>query len=419
MCTLLSFRPTLLVVGVALVTPLEPGHAQTVRDSAGVQIVENARATLPAARAWRIDPTPMVTIGANAADADTLNELNLVMGIRRLSDGRYAVGVQGSHAVRFYDANGKYVSSAGRRGQGPGEFRQVMGVWRTRGDTLVVLDNGELEIFTGAGKFVAQGASRALGDRFVYPEDVMPDGSYLGVMFNERTIPPAGRARQSRPLVRVSRDGERVDTVGSFMSAEEVFDGRNWWGEGVGFSGHSHLAGSENAFFTSSPVSGEITQRNFQGRVIRLIRLPDRGRKVGNEEIRDYREWRLTSPGENGRPMSPAMKARAEQALERTVYADKMPTFGKLLVDRSGNLWAQRFDHRSVFFTPGPVRTQTMTVASRWDVIDANGRWMTTVDLPARFMPVEIGADYIAGLGRDQDDIEQVRVYRLRKPDSQ
>ena len=403
---------------VAVLAPMATVSSQAVRDSGGIQIVENRSPGLSAARAWRIDPNPVVTIGGQQADTDTLYELNLVMGITRLSDGRYAVGVQASSAVRFFDANGKYVGSAGRRGQGPGEFRQVMGVWRTRGDTLVVLDNGELEIFTGAGKFVAQGASRARGDRFVYPEHVMPDGSYLGVLFDERTIPPAGRARQSRPLVRVSRDGERADTVGSFISAEEVFDGRNWWGERVGFSGHSHVVGSENGFFTSSPVSGEITQRNFQGRVTRLIRLPDRGRKAGNQEIRDYREWRLNSPGENGRPMSPAMKARAEQSLERAVYADKMPTFGKLLVDRSGNLWAQRFDYRSVFFTPGPVRTQTMPVASSWDVIDANGRWVTTVDLPARFTPVEIGADYIAGLGRDEDDMEQVRVYRLRKPDS-
>ena len=43
---------------------------------------------------------------------------------------------------------------------------------------------------------------------------------------------------------------------------------------------------------------------------------------------------------------------------------------------------------------------------------------ITTVDLPARFTPVEIGADYVAGLARDEDEIEQLRVYRLRKPES-
>jgi len=104
--------------------------------------------------------------------------------------------------------------------------------------------------------------------------------------------------------------------------------------------------------------------------------------------------------------------------LERTVFAERLPSFGSMIVDNAGNLWVQRYDFRSVFFIPGPVRTQTMSVASHWDVIDANGRWITTVDLPARFTPVEIGADYIAGLARDADEVEQVRVYRLRKPDS-
>ena len=114
--------------------------------------------------------------------------------------------------------------------------------------------------------------------------------------------------------------------------------------------------------------------------------------------------------------MQPAMKARFAQLLERTVFTEWLPPFGRLLVDRSGNLWVQRFDYRSAFFTPGPARTQTMPVPTRWDVLDFSGRWLCTVDLPERFTPVEIGTDYIAGVARDQDEIEQVRIYRLRKP---
>ena len=114
------------VVVVAVLSPLATVSSQVVRDSGGIQIVENRSPGLTAARAWRIDPTPILAIGGQQADTDTLNELNLVMGITRLSDGRYAVGVQASHAVRFYDARGKYLGFAGRKGQGPGEFQQIM-----------------------------------------------------------------------------------------------------------------------------------------------------------------------------------------------------------------------------------------------------------------------------------------------------
>lgn len=405
-----------LLAALAAISSAQPAQSQTTRDSAGIQIVDNTRATLPAARAWRVDPNPILTIGGQTADTDTLTELALVMGVARLSGGRFAIGVQASHAVRFYDARGRFVGFAGRKGAGPGEFRQIMGVRAIRGDTLVITDLGEVEIFSGEGKFVRQGASRARGDIFIYPVVVLDDGAYLGVQYNDRSIPPAGRSRRALSLVRVSRDGARLDTIGSVLSAEEVFDGRSPFGSRVAFSRGSLFAGNDTRLFTTSPVLSEITQLNPAGRTTRVIRLPNRGGKLGDEEIRDYRVWWLAMPGEDGRPMQPAAKARMAQQLERTVYADRLPAFGDLIVDRPGNLWAQRFDHRSVFFKPGPASTQTMPVASRWDILDDAGRWLCTVDLPARFTPVEIGADYVAGVARDEDDVEQVRVYRLRKP---
>lgn len=412
-------RRFLLLITAASTTPIAMAQSQAVRDSGGIQIVENRNPGLSAARAWRIDPAPLLTIGGQQADTDTLNELNLVMGITRLSDGRFAVGVQASHAVRFYDGRGKFVGFAGRKGQGPGEFQQIMGVWSTRGDTLAVLDLGAIEFFTGAGKFVAQGASRSRGDRFVYPSVVLSDGSYLGILYRDyRAPPPAGRSSHSTPIVRVSRDGLRVDTIGTWESPEEIFDGKQPWGAQVVFGATSVLEGDDNSFFVSSPTKPEIRQYTNAGKQTRLIRLPDRGVKTPDEAIQAYRAYVMTSPGEDGRPMPPAMKARFAQMLERTVYAERLPSFGAMIVDRSGNLWVQRYDYRSVFRTPGPVRTQTMTVASRWDVVDTNGRWITTVDLPERFTPVEIGGDYVAGLARDREEVEQVRVYRLRKPDS-
>jgi hypothetical protein len=359
-----------------------------------------------------------LVIGANAADTDTLNELLLVMGVTRLSDGRFAVGVQASNTIRFYDARGGFLGSAGRRGQGPGEFRQLMGVRPIRGDTLVVTDGGEVEIFSGDGRFVRQGASRSRGNRFVYPVIVINDGSYLGLLYDDGrgAPPPAGRSRRSYPVVHVSRDGTMIDSVGSFRDREEVFDGRAAWGYAVGFSAGSLLAGDNTSFYIASPTNAEISQFSLAGKPTRVARLAVRRAKTGDAAIRDYRAWYLAMPGEDGRPMQGAMKERRERQIEATVFAEWLPPFGHLIVDRSGNLWAQRYDYRSAFYTPGPVRTQTIPVATRWDVLDSTGRWLCTVDLPERFTPLEIGADYVAGVARDRDDLEQVRVYRLLKP---
>ena len=37
--------------------------------------------------------------------------------------------------------------------------------------------------------------------------------------------------------------------------------------------------------------------------------------------------------------------------------------------------------------------------------------------LPPRFQPLDIGPDYVLGLWRDADDVEQVRLYGLVKPE--
>src|SRR5688572_28151677 len=410
-------RPRLLITTIALCAVTLPASAQAVRDSAGIQIVDNARPFLTTARAWRIDPSPLLTIGGQSADADTMYELELVMGVTRLSDGRYAVGVQAASAVRFYDARGKSVGTAGRRGQGPGEFRQILNLRSMRGDTLLVTDLGEVEIFTGDGKFVAQGASRARGDRFVYPDLFLGDGSYIGRQYNDfGAPPPAGRKRESLPVVHVSRDGTRMDTIGTVLMNEQVFDGRQQWGMGVAYSGYSAVAGDDQRIFLSSPTSTEIRQLDLNGKITRLIRQPHPPVKTSAEATQAYRAWYLAAPGENGRPMPEAMKARMSEMLDRTVFAEEFPAFANMIVDKTGHLWVQRYDYRYELRTPGPSRIQTMTVPSRWNVHDSEGRWLCVVELPARFTPVEIGTDYVAGLGRDIDDVEQVRVYRLRKP---
>jgi hypothetical protein len=110
------------------------------------------------------------------------------------------------------------------------------------------------------------------------------------------------------------------------------------------------------------------------------------------------------------------MRARAEARLDQAVFRDEYPVYGTMMSDRSGNLWARRFDFRERLFRAGPVSTITISVPTRWDVIDPSGRWLCTVELPANFTPGDIGNDYIAGVARDADDVEMVRVYKLVKP---
>lgn len=413
----MPFVPHLVAALVfpALSHPQQP----VVRDSAGIQIVLNTQPILPAARAWRLDPKPTLEIGGpdQKTAGDTLYEFNLVMGIVRFADGRIAVGVQGASAIRFYDATGKFLKAAGRRGQGPGEFRQIMKVRMTRGDTLFVTDLGEVEYFTGRGEFVRQGASRsARAGNFIYPGAVFADGSYAGVDWNDRRPPPTGRAIRALPLLHVSADGSKIDSLGMTPAREGVFDGQSPFGREVVFASGRVLESDGQRLFSALPATYEIEELTRAGKVVRLIRRDAPRAPVTSAAKDAYRARVTSSPGEDGRPMPPAMQARREQMLAQAVFADHFPAFSALLADRAGNLWVQRFDYRMTFYRPGPVSTMTIAAPTTWDVFDTRGRWLCAVEMPERFTPLEIGADYVAGLARDRDEIEIVRVYRLAKP---
>lgn len=395
--------------------------AQRTSDSAGVRIVESTRSVLPAARAWRVDPRPMLAIGCGATDltgcsrGDSLYEFNLIMGVARLSDGRIAVAVQGSDHIRFFDTRGKYLASAGRDGDGPGEFRQILGMTQTRGDTLAVTDLGEVEYFTGDGKHIRRGASRALGDfSFVFPSGFFDDGSYVGLDRNTDVVLPAGRRLLERPLVHVSADGRQVDTLGRRPEAEQVFDGRSRWGRRFVFGPVGLLAAGGDRFYFGYPSRWEVGAYDRSGRLQLLMRRTVSSRPVTDADRDAYRAHLRRFIQSD--PYHPTTPERAQQAIENLMFAEQLPTFGDLLVDRTGHLWVKAFDIRDEMQNPGPASVNTIAVPTQWDVFDREGRWLCTVQLPARFTPLEIGADYVAGLARDEDDIEYVHLYRLSKP---
>ena len=73
-------------------------------------------------------------------------------------------------------------------------------------------------------------------------------------------------------------------------------------------------------------------------------------------------------------------------------------------VDRLGNLWVREYNR------PGSIRSQ-------WSVFDADGRFLGPLRFPDRFVPLDIGRDYVLGLSKDEFDVEYIQLYDLIKPE--
>jgi hypothetical protein len=139
----------------------------TVRDSAGVTIVENTIPEPGGIARWTVDSVPSVTIGADSGDRNY--ELGTIRGVLPLSNGMIVVlNGQGESAFefRFYDSTGKHVVTHGRRGQGPGEYLWVVYLGLAGGDTLVAVDfpNSRLSWVSASKGYLR--AMRVEEDRF-------------------------------------------------------------------------------------------------------------------------------------------------------------------------------------------------------------------------------------------------------------
>jgi hypothetical protein len=113
---------------------------------------------------------PSLEIGR--AGGDPSHELYRVSGAVRLTDGRIVVANSGSSELRYFDSNGDYLKSVGRRGGGPGEFTGDLKLLPYHGDSLLVWDARlrRFSLFDLNGAFVRVLAMPP-GDTLTFPWD--------------------------------------------------------------------------------------------------------------------------------------------------------------------------------------------------------------------------------------------------------
>src|SRR5690606_18561286 len=118
--------------------PSSAEWAGTVRDSAGITIVEN-----PVVGLWRPGEAWSVVeeLRIGVAEGDPEYQFGNITGIDADSDGRIYVLDQQAQQVRIFDAQGTLLRTVGRGGSGPGEFSPAAGpLFVVRGDTVLVAD---------------------------------------------------------------------------------------------------------------------------------------------------------------------------------------------------------------------------------------------------------------------------------------
>ncbi len=147
-----------------------------ISDTAGVDIVENARPPADSRLDWRVGEQPVLSIGEIDGPDPYLLDISDVL---RMPDGRIIVADRVSRELRVFDTVGGHLATWGGAGEGPGEFTNLTSLDRWPGDSLVARwsQGNRLTVFDSQGNY---GRVFGMQDRDrIYVETVLPDGLVL------------------------------------------------------------------------------------------------------------------------------------------------------------------------------------------------------------------------------------------------
>jgi hypothetical protein len=373
------------------------------RDSLGIEIVESATPAWAAGAGWTIPAEPLLAIGV--AEGDPNYVFDRIVGALRLCDGRMVVATGQSNQLRSFDSAGRFLRASGRTGAGPGEFRGLSWIGRLGCDSLLAWDRGNfrLTVVGPGGEYVRSAPMERPLMGFLNLLGLLPDRTLLASL--KTGGEQDGVRRDTLIYLRYGMDGALLDTVGRLpglllhTAVTRRPDGRPASARMsvVPLTPYPRAVVTNDGFYYGAGDTYEIRQYSEGGALRRLIRRPIAPRTLTDAHVADYRNRYLASLRDD--------EARREQERRwREMPVPKTaPAYGWLGADDEGNLWVGSYG------LPGDSGSGTA-------VFDPTGVLLGAVTMPRRFLPMHIGADFLLGVTRDEDELEYVRLYRLVKP---
>jgi hypothetical protein len=406
MVSAISFlAPVLLLLPMAACDAGDPPPPASIRDSAGIRIVEHG--SDPRLPTWTLHDPPETVIGRESSEA--AHQLTQVVGAVRLSDGRIVVGDRGSREARYFDVRGQHLRTVGGAGQGPGEMRFLYAVDLMGGDTLVLgaWPIGSRYWFDPQGEFIR---SEVLGPWFPgLLGRTLPDGSLLLDTYEQgshgNTIEFwAARGEEAflRPtgvMELVSRDGSEVDTVGLMYGERWMKIGQppmSFALHALPFEWRSQVAWSRDRLFVGETSNPEVRSYARDGTLLRILRWAPRVAPVTSADRRTFREEVISGL------RRPTQAPVYERWLSEATYPESKPAFAQILADAEGTLWVQ--DSR-----------RSGAASESWTVFGPDGGAVASLEVPSGLRVIHVSRSHVLAIWTDEMDVEYLRSYRIER----
>lgn len=354
--------------------------------------------------AWRLEG-PVLDFGRFAGNPDY--EFTSVRSALQLEDGRIVVASAfRPPEIRAYREDGSIDWIAGGEGQGPGEFTLVSWATRGDGDTLIAFDSQQ-----GRSTLMLLGTGQVVGVvnlRQPVPGEVperatilgrFADGTFLG--FPNRFFPDGAQDYGTADvlLLRTQLDGTIVDTIG-YLPWADMVPGEGGVRTLPLFAQNAVALPYGNRVLHGRAEDFTVQVYSSSGEVEGTLERPYERRPITDVVLAAAEEQELAQV--RG-PEAEAWRASIARRYHEGPRAEALPAYQRFLVDATDHIWVQHY------LAPGDSVMQ-------WSVFDPGHAFLGEVTVPSSLRLLDIGADRVVGLWRDEFDVQTLRVYELRKP---
>ena len=368
-----------------------PHPDASLTDSAGVSIVRSTSALWGERQLWRVEEHPRPDLARSGGGE--AHEFFKVRDAVRLQGGSIVVANAGSSEVRFFDSEGTFLTAAGARGDGPGEFRGPDGIGRYPGDSVAVFDRSHKRVTIFDHKGTMGRTLTLTVDAPVDELHVKGDGSFLARVTRTDALAAMGQAvgriRVPQDILEFSPTGELLDTFVSVRGFETFLFERG--------DAQPPLRKESFVFVSNEAVVvGDADDMAYNvyaedGRLRQRVQIPEYPLGVSGE-LQSSLQEELTQMD------APDFIREVNRRMAKAI-PQRMPAYVDLLGDPDGYVWL------GLYHRPGEPQ--------KWVVFDSLGTWVGSVSLPKPLEVYEIGHDYLLGKGVNGDGSETVELLGL------
>lgn len=388
----------LLTLAVGGCSVADPEPHWTVSDSASVRITTSTPGSVP-----EVTPTELVlTLGTVGDGGPT--EFFRVRDVEIVDSAEIVVANAGSEEVRAFSLEGTFLRRFGREGRGPRDFTRLEMV-QEWGDSLMTYDagNDRIAIRLPDGTFVRSYRLEWFSGLLSLVDLSEPARTVATTARHMTELSGTGVVVDTSLVSLYDEDGRLIDSIARLPHnarfVKQVGDMRTT--VGAPYSAWASIVGWGTGFCYAFGPAPEVRCFGGDGALTEIWRVTDPPRPLEDTHVARY--WDDVMDDMAATQSAAAVenyRGVVQRVRDDMIFPEHFPGIVKLAVDDAGRVWAQRY------------RLPDEAVETWW-VFD-EGRLVERVSSPVGFELMDVESGMLAGVWRDEFDVEHVRLYRWR-----